>query len=66
MTTYPEGVNFSLFSESASEVLLLLFDRAAAIEPVQVIRLDPTKARFSREGKMVRRSSIPRPAAAWR
>jgi pullulanase/glycogen debranching enzyme len=41
MTTYPDGVNFSLFSESATEVLLLLFDRAAAIEPAQVIRLDP-------------------------
>ena len=41
MTTHPDGVNFSLFSESATEVTLLLFDRAAAIEPAQVIRLDP-------------------------
>jgi glycogen operon protein len=41
MTTHPDGVNFSVFSESATEVLLLLFDRAAAIEPTQVIRLDP-------------------------
>ena len=40
-TTYPDGVNFSLFSESATEVSLLLFDRPAAIEPAQVIRLDP-------------------------
>ena len=41
MTTYPDGVNFSVFSESATEVMLLLFDRPAAIEPAQVIRLDP-------------------------
>ncbi len=40
-TTYPDGVNFSLFSESATEVVLLLFDSAAAIEPVQTIRFDP-------------------------
>ena len=40
-TTYPVGVNFSLFSESATEVSLLLFDRPAAIGPAQVIRLDP-------------------------
>ena len=39
--TSADGVNFSLFSESATEVALLLFDRPAAIEPVQVIRLDP-------------------------
>ena len=40
-TTYADGVNFSLFSEAATEVALLLFDRASAIEPAQVIRLDP-------------------------
>ena len=40
-TTYPDGVNFSLFSESAIEITLLLFDRRTAIEPAQVIRLDP-------------------------
>ena len=40
-TTYADGVNFSIFSESATEVALLLFDRASAIEPTQVIRLDP-------------------------
>jgi glycogen operon protein len=39
--TSADGVNFSLFSESATEVSLLLFDRLEAIEPVQVIRLDP-------------------------
>src|ERR1043165_8496484 len=37
----PDGVNFSLFSESATEVVLLLFDSPAAIEPMQVVRLDP-------------------------
>jgi isoamylase len=41
MTTYASGVNFSLFSESATEVILLLFDHADATEPAQVIRLDP-------------------------
>src|SRR5712692_8583348 len=40
-TTHADGVNFSLFSEAATEVALLLFDRASAIEPAQVIRLDP-------------------------
>jgi glycogen operon protein len=41
ITTYPDGVNFSLFSEAATEVMLLLFDHASAIEPAQLIRLDP-------------------------
>ena len=41
ITTSAEGVNFSLFSESATEVALLLFDGASAVEPTQVIRLDP-------------------------
>src|SRR5260221_7631281 len=40
-TTHADGVNFSLFSQDATEVVLLLFDDASAIEPGQVIRLDP-------------------------
>ena len=44
-TTYTDGVNFSLFSEAATEVVLLLFDHASAIEPAQVIRLDPFRNR---------------------
>ena len=40
-TVCADGVNFSLFSEAATEVALLLFDRASAIEPSQVIRMDP-------------------------
>ena len=40
-TMYADGVNFSLFSESATEVALLLFDGASAIEPARVVRLDP-------------------------
>src|SRR5258706_15811150 len=40
-TTHSDGVNFSLFSQDATEVALLLFDRQSAIEPAQVIRLDP-------------------------
>ena len=43
ITTYPEGVNFSLFSEAATEVLLLLFDSATAVEPMQTIRFDPLR-----------------------
>ncbi len=37
----PDGVNFSLFSEAATEVVLLLFDSDTAIEPMQMVRLDP-------------------------
>ncbi len=35
------GVNFSLFSETATEVVLLLFDSDAAVEPMQTIRFNP-------------------------
>jgi len=41
VTTYPDGVNFSLFSQAATEVSLLLFDHPAAIEPAQIVRFDP-------------------------
>jgi glycogen operon protein len=40
-TVRPDGVNFSLFSESATEVALLLFEAADAKEPAQVVRFDP-------------------------
>jgi isoamylase len=40
-TTYPDGVNFALFSEAATEVALMLFEHPSAVEPAQVIRLDP-------------------------
>ncbi|MDJ0796486.1 MAG: glycogen debranching protein GlgX [Calothrix sp. MO_167.B12] len=36
-----DGVNFSLFSEHATGVELLLFDRCDTVEPIQVITLDP-------------------------
>jgi len=39
-TTRPDGVNFSMFSEAATEVTLLLFDHWSATEPAQTIRLD--------------------------
>jgi isoamylase len=38
----PGGVNFSLFSASATGVELLLFAAHDAPEPFQVIRLDPS------------------------
>src|SRR5207249_8578898 len=41
ITIHPDGLNFSLSSQEATEVVLLLFDAATAVEPVQTIRLDP-------------------------
>ena len=41
VTTHPDGVNFSFFSQAATGVLLLLFDSATASEPMQTVRLDP-------------------------
>ena len=41
ITVSADGVNFSLFSESATEVVLLLFDSQTAVEPMQDVRLDP-------------------------
>ena len=40
-TVYPDGVNFSLFSQAATDIALLLFDREDAAEPMQVVRFDP-------------------------
>ena len=37
VTVYPDGVNFSLFSQAATEVVLLLFDDPRAVEPIQTI-----------------------------
>src|SRR6516164_8407594 len=42
-TIQPNGVNFSLYSSSASGVELLLFDKHDSPAPLQVIRLIPTK-----------------------
>ena len=36
-----EGTNFSIFSRNATGVQLLLFENATALEPFQVITLDP-------------------------
>ena len=41
VTLYPDGVNFSIFSQTATEVILLLFDGPVAVEPIQTVRLDP-------------------------
>src|SRR5260221_8248401 len=41
ITTYPNGVNFSVFSQAATEVELLLFEGPLATEPAQIVRLDP-------------------------
>ena len=37
----PSGVNFSLFSSSATSVELLLFSTHGALKPFQTIRFDP-------------------------
>ncbi|PWT87714.1 MAG: glycogen debranching enzyme, partial [Proteobacteria bacterium] len=39
------GVNFSLFSRSASGVELLFFDRAEDVAPARVVRIDPVDDR---------------------
>src|SRR4030095_9425784 len=44
-TVLPDGVNFSLFSRSATGVELVLFDRDDDARPAQVIRLDPAANR---------------------
>jgi glycogen operon protein len=41
----PDGVNFSLFSRSATGVELLLFDRDNDAQPARVIRMDPVANR---------------------
>lgn len=40
-----DGVNFSLFSEHATNIELLLFDSSSAVEPFQIILLDQLKNR---------------------
>jgi pullulanase/glycogen debranching enzyme len=44
-TLSPEGVNFSVFSKSATRVELRLFDGAEEAQPARVIRLDPRRHR---------------------
>src|ERR1044071_5815414 len=39
------GVNFSVFSRQATRIELLLFDSAEAVQPAQVIGLDPRSHR---------------------
>jgi glycogen operon protein len=44
-TLTPEGVNFSVFSKSATRIELLLFDQVGARAPARVIPLDPNRHR---------------------
>ena len=44
-TLSAEGVNFSVFSKSATLVELLLFDNVQAAQPARVVRLDPERHR---------------------
>ena len=44
-TVQPGGVNFSVYSKSASSVELLLFDGEDDLTPARVIRLDAEKNR---------------------
>ncbi|WP_256678202.1 MULTISPECIES: hypothetical protein [Fischerella] len=41
-TPYKDGVNFAIFSEHATSVELLLFDKHDDAEPIQIIQLNPT------------------------
>src|ERR1043166_8954519 len=41
VTNDANGVNFSLFSQAATEVVLLLFDDPSDVKPAHIIRLDP-------------------------
>jgi len=47
-TVYSAGVNFSVFSKSATLVELLLFDDKNAAQPAKVIPLDANRHRTSR------------------
>ena len=42
-TVYPHGVNFSIFSQNASAMELLLFNSPGAAKPTYVIKLDPIR-----------------------
>src|SRR5262245_55310180 len=44
-TAQPGGVNFSVYSKSASSVELLLFDNENNLKPARVVRLDAQKNR---------------------
>lgn len=44
-TSYPEGINFSVFSKNARQIDLLLFDKEEDGEPSEVIKLDTDKNR---------------------
>ena len=44
-TLGPDGVNFSVFSKSATRLELLLFDEAGAPQPARVIPLEPNRHR---------------------
>ena len=44
-TVYPHGANFSVYSQSATRVELLLFSRADDIAPERIIELHPTRNR---------------------
>ncbi|TBR57054.1 glycogen debranching enzyme GlgX [Westiellopsis prolifica IICB1] len=42
-TPYKDGVNFSIFSEHATSIELLLFEQPNDPKPIQTIKLDPRK-----------------------
>ena len=42
-TVYPDGVNFSLFSQNASGVELLLFEESDTSQSIQTIKLNPVE-----------------------
>jgi glycogen operon protein len=44
-TVYPNGINFSVFSRSASRIELLFFDAEDDVRPARTIQIDPYKDR---------------------
>jgi isoamylase len=44
-TVYPSGVNFSVYSKSATGIQLLLFDRADDSQPNRAVELNPKNNR---------------------
>ena len=49
-TVRPDGVNFSVFSQNATGIQLLLFETEHSPQPIQRIDLDPTTTGRSTSG----------------
>jgi predicted carbohydrate-binding protein with CBM48 len=62
VTVCKDGVNFSLFSEGATEIVLVLFDSSTATEPIHLLRTSgsvPGGSRCGTSGATARLGSQP-------